>query len=388
MILDVDYAELILSFSDTCLQTGDLPEALKYIEDGNKIAQQMKSQYQPVFLERLGTIYALLGDTGKALHYFKQEWYISEKLCEASPGNTSFKNGLAGTYAKIGEIYEAAEPAKALGYYAESIKLHETLCKDFPGDKQYMDPLATSYFKPGELYAGLQQWEQALPYFEKSFVISKALFDEEPANADYKDGLAKVYQYLGRVAATGMVPEDMAHYYNEYHRLRTELANDYPENAGYINGLAISFSRLGEMQAEPNAALTFFSEYHRLEQMLCRAHPGSIEYKNGLAIACLKMAETEGLLGHADNALFYFDESIGQAEELYTTYPVNPAFADGVALTHWKKGYFYLNANEVLQARTCFEKARQLWSELVSAFPAIDKFKTDLSDVISVLSAF
>jgi hypothetical protein len=73
----------------------------------------------------------------KALDFFEKRSELGKSLYEAYPNNVSFKNGLAISYYKLAQQYQAANnDLKAVDYFKNAEKLWEELVIEAP---QYVD---------------------------------------------------------------------------------------------------------------------------------------------------------------------------------------------------------------------------------------------------------
>ncbi|MCI4669911.1 MAG: hypothetical protein MRZ79_17375, partial [Bacteroidia bacterium] len=73
----------------------------------------------------------------EALKYFELDLGITQELYDSYPQNVSFKNGLALSYANLGEYYKKSDKDKARKNYVQAKVLWEELTKDFPSYAQF-----------------------------------------------------------------------------------------------------------------------------------------------------------------------------------------------------------------------------------------------------------
>ena len=57
---------------------------------------------------------------------------MGKELHAAYPDNVGFKNGLAVSYAKLGQFHQEGDPEKARAYFSQAERLWDELVKAFP----------------------------------------------------------------------------------------------------------------------------------------------------------------------------------------------------------------------------------------------------------------
>lgn len=89
--------------------------------------------------ERIGMFYRTTGQLQKALTFFEKDAALSEALYEAYPDNVSFKNGLAISYAKLGEFYrdQRGDRAQARRWFEKTEALLAALATSFPAYAEF-----------------------------------------------------------------------------------------------------------------------------------------------------------------------------------------------------------------------------------------------------------
>ncbi len=83
-----------------------------------------------------------MGNLEASMKAFKRYEAIQIYLLEKDPQNVSFKNGLAISYAKLGDFYKVDKKEKAREYFTKGKILWSELVEDFPSYaqfKQYLD---------------------------------------------------------------------------------------------------------------------------------------------------------------------------------------------------------------------------------------------------------
>lgn len=87
--------------------------------------------------ERIGRYHTTTGNLNRALEIYEEFTRLQKELYAAYPNNVSFKNGLAISYVKLGEINEKIEKkAEATAYYQQAAALWSQLVQSAP---QYVE---------------------------------------------------------------------------------------------------------------------------------------------------------------------------------------------------------------------------------------------------------
>jgi tetratricopeptide (TPR) repeat protein len=149
--------------------------------------------------------------------------------------------------------------------------------------------------------------------------------------------------------------------------------------------LAISYEKLGSTHTalgNLEKALTFFEKDIELSKELYEAYPTNVSFKNGLAISYEKLGSTHSALGNLEEALCFFEMFNQLSKELYEAYPQNVDFKSNLAESFLLLGIYFLDINsDKTKAKSCFQQAESLWTELVRDAPLYAEFKRFLDKV-------
>jgi len=122
------------------LNTDYLSGALYARYAGSVVEYLESSRHEKGLLnERIGMFYRTTGQLQKALTFFEKDAALSEALYEAYPDNVSFKNGLAISYAKLGEFYrdQRGDRAQARRWFEKTEALLAALATSFPAYAEF-----------------------------------------------------------------------------------------------------------------------------------------------------------------------------------------------------------------------------------------------------------
>lgn len=74
----------------------------------------------------------------------------------------------------------------------------------------------------------------------------------------------------------------------------------------------------------------------------------------------------------------YFEKDAQLTKELYTSYPENVSFKNGLAISYIKLGLIYEEKKESEKSKNWYKKAQTIWNEMVKAYPNYVEFKKNL----------
>ena len=338
-----DQIDILFDKGDVLAKKGQLIDAFETFKLTLEWAEKYdRKNTEGLCHERMGHIQTMLGDLTKALEHFQKYRQVETELMHSSPKDATYKYNLAISY-------------------------------------QYL----------GDTHSSLGNLEKALEFFEDYNRLEKELYESYPQNVDYKNGLAISYARLGDTHSSLDNLEKALEFFEDYNRLAKELYESYPQNVDYKNGLAITYERLGNTHSSLGnleKALEFFEDYNRLAKELYESYPQNVDFKNGLAISYSKLGDTQRLLGNLEKALEFFEDYKRLEKELYESYPRNVYFKNGLAISYAKLGeVFNDKKNEKERARLFFEKAKEIWEELVVQAPQFIQFQRHLENVKDIL---
>ena len=190
-----------------------------------------------------------MGNLPQALNFFEQYNLLTKELYEGSPNNVSFKNGLAISYAKLGETHsDLGNLQQALIFFEEQTILFKELYEAFPNNVSFKNGLATSYSKLGQTHADMGNLQQALSFFERSNLLTKELYEAFPNNVSFKNGLAIAYIKLAVVYRDHYRDmEKVRGLFEDARRHLQELIQLTPQNTAFQQNLAWVAGEHGEL---------------------------------------------------------------------------------------------------------------------------------------------
>ena len=360
-------------------------EAVTYAKLGESvISNPLKPDRNlAVLCERLGSYHRALGNLPQALTFFEERNRLGQELYAAYPQNVEFKNSLALSYQYLGITHrDLGDLQQALIFFEQCNELEKELYAAYPQNVEFKYVLQVSYEKLGVIHSALGKIEVALNFYEKENQLLEELYADNPQNVSFKNGLAISYQYLGNTHSVLGNLQQALTFFEQCNELEKELYEDYPQKVEFKYGLAISYERLGQTHSALGnlpQALTFFERYIELAKELYAAYPQNVSFKNGLAISYLKLGQTHLDLGNLEQALTFLEQYNELEKELYADFPQNVEFKNSLALSYQWLGWFHeqkLQNQE--KAQECYRASQELLQALVESFPAYVAFKENL----------
>ncbi|MCP4696799.1 MAG: tetratricopeptide repeat protein [Gammaproteobacteria bacterium] len=182
---DVSGLQTFLTESATAWKHSDYPTALKKLEQGLKLARQLKHQQAiSTFISNLGVVYNDLGQYAKALEYYEQALVIRRKIGD--------RKGVGNNLTNIGVVYKnLGQYAKALEYYEQALLIKREI-----GDRKGEGNNLTNI---GVVYKNLGQYAKALEYYEQALLIKREIGDRKGVGNNLTN-IGVVYDDLGQYA--------------------------------------------------------------------------------------------------------------------------------------------------------------------------------------------
>ena len=168
----------------------------------------------------------------------------------------------------------------------KSKQIEKELHENDPQNVEYKNNLAVSYSKLGDMHFQLEHYEKALVYFKEYNQLEKELYENQPNNARFKRGLAISCQYLGNTYDNLGEKEVSLSFFQRFHDLMKELYFDFPENVDYKNGLAISYVKLASFYQRNGTntleVIAFYQKAREHWKELAERFPSYIQFQENL----------------------------------------------------------------------------------------------------------
>jgi len=201
----------------------------------------------------------------------------------------------------------------------------------------YKNGLAVSFARLGETHATLRNKQKALIFFEKYHQIAQQLYQADTLDLAFKQNLSISYQFLGKMyISLGNLEKALA-YFATYNRLNKQLYKTDTLNLELKHSLAISYQFLGltyTSLGNLEKALIFFEKYNQIAKELYKADAFNLSYKNDLAISYQFLGNTHSSLGNFKKALTFIEKDIELSRQLYETDGLNLEFKNNLSSSY------------------------------------------------------
>lgn len=150
-----------------------------------------------ILLQNIGNYYGHTGDLNKCLTTYGLMEKQFKAILLQNP-DPEAQNGLAISYEKLGETHSAlGNLDQALRFFEKDIDLSKELFKDYPNNVDYKNNLAVSYFKLGELERDKPNGkEKAIHYFRKCQLLLQELVEQAKGHREYQQNLQEVTEAI------------------------------------------------------------------------------------------------------------------------------------------------------------------------------------------------
>ncbi len=331
------FAVMQFLFSEKVTETGNLTYGLSLNKNAEKIFSLINEEYnKAICLERMGSIYLMLGKIDEAMEWYLKYNKILKELAEKDPEDIDFKNGLGVSYSKLGEIYK---------------------------------------------YQG--KIDEAMLSYQKDVEISKEISEKNPDNIGLKNALAISYSKLGEIYQVEKKSSDAMKYFLLYYEIEKELHETNPENNRFKNSFAISNMKLGgvyESEGKINNALNYFLLFNKLEKELHETDPENVEFSNNLAISYSRAGRIYKSQGKLNKAILFYQKDMEIAKELFERNQDNVEYGNNLSISYRELGDFYREDNKIESAKECYLKQNNILLEILKKSPQSQKYKRSLAN--------
>jgi tetratricopeptide (TPR) repeat protein len=153
--------------------------------------------------KRLGSLYALLGDTSRSLALQQQALSLSESLAAEHPVNQGLRNDVAMCYTDLGRTYLGNQRfAEALRSYRRAEAITRSIVATDPSDAQarWLNGLVLNSI--GFTLTHMHREADAVMSHTQALALLEALAQAEPRNETYQYNVANTQQLIGDAYAS------------------------------------------------------------------------------------------------------------------------------------------------------------------------------------------
>jgi tetratricopeptide (TPR) repeat protein/energy-coupling factor transporter ATP-binding protein EcfA2 len=179
-------------------------------------------------LNRIGDIWALLGNTKKTLESYEMALEIFKKIAESDATSAQAQRDLSVSYNKIGDVYlTLGRTEDALRSYEMDLEISKKIAESDATSAQAQRDLSVSYEKIGNVYLTLGRTEDALRSYEMALEISKKIAESDATSAQAQRDLSVSYTKLGSVYEKNQTQTQAIAYYEKGFPVALRLSKDY-----------------------------------------------------------------------------------------------------------------------------------------------------------------
>ena len=292
---------------------------------------------------------------GSALAYY-------EDFVRQRGNDPTLKAGLAAAQLRLAKIQrELGEEAKAKDTLQAAIALHEAALRDRPDDRALRDGLAQCCVQLG--FAELPS-DQALPHFQRAISLWEPLVAAEPANTVYLAELANAYDLATFLHDRNQRIAETLHAQERAFALRQAMVAARPDDPSTHNALSSSLNNLGallERVSRDNLLgmqiLRRAAQHSRIAEAKA---PQVIRYGRALTVALRNIAVGERQLGHFDQALRAFRESLAVSQRLARDNPAIPSLRRELIQDYRSIGDLFREQGRMAEAVRTYRQSREL----------------------------
>ncbi len=270
-----------------------------------------------VALQRMGDVYAQLGQNQETARLYEQSVKIFDRLAVQEPDNDWLPWNCAVSFDKLGSLSES-DTAAARSYFERSLHLREALVAKINPTTPPIPParrhlaLVVSYIKLANLMLQFGDPPAALDHAQRAVRESEGL-----EAAGLAPGLAKQFQgmalyLLGRTLAHRQAVDEARQYLQRALSLRRRLVRENVTSADAKRELGAALDALGDLEVEQghaSAALEYYRQAQEMYLALCQKEKGVMEDEWYLAGSHYRLGVARQLSGDLAGARQAFTES-------------------------------------------------------------------------------
>jgi tetratricopeptide (TPR) repeat protein len=256
-------------------------EFIRWQENALSTAQHLNDKSsEGIHLGNLGTAYAALGETRKAIEFYEQALQIDREIGDRRGEGIALGN-LGNAYANLGET------RKAIEFYEQALQIDREI-----GDRRG-EGIALGNL--GNAYANLGETRKAIEFYEQALQIDREIGDRRGESADLGN-LGLAYAALGETRKA-------IEFYEQALQIDREIGDRRGESAD-LGNLGNAYANLGETRK----AIEFY------EQRIAIAR--EIGGRRGEGIALGNLGNAYANLGETRKAIEFYEQYLAIAREI------------------------------------------------------------------------
>ncbi len=307
------------------------------------LVEQAKATYAKIlahggrgeFTEEIGLVNVRLGDGGRitgrtdqAIAEYKRAIRQFQKLADASPRISKYRQELADAYNWLGETERptAKYRSDAEAAYDHALSLQQNLQHQFPTDPAYQLMLARTYYNRGILRKDSGRAKEAEGDYREAIRLLTPLAagnSSAKSSSQYKQELARAENNLARLMFDAQLPGNPGKLYQNAIRAGEDLTRNQPQNRDYKFELAQYYDNFATLlESEKRAGPALDNSGHALalyEQLtqplpLWMMHLGLLHNIRGHILESKNLQEAESEYQQSVNAFRQLPSSAQTAD--------------------------------------------------------------------------
>jgi serine/threonine-protein kinase len=292
---------------------------------------------------------------GSALAYY-------EDFVRQRSDDPTLKAGLAAAQLRLARIQrELGEEAKAKDTLHAAIAQHEAALRDRPDDRALRDGLAQCCVQLG--VAELPS-DQALRHFERAISLWEKLVRAEPANTVYLGELAYAYDLSSFLHDRNQRVAETLHDQERAFALRQAMVAARPDDPSTHNALSSSLNNLSALldrvSRDNLLGMKVLRQAAQHSRIADAKAPQVTRYGRALMVALRNIAVGERQLGHSDEAIQAFRESLAVSQRLARENPAIPSLRRELVQDYRSIGDVLREQGRMAEAVKTYRQSREL----------------------------
>ena len=364
-----------------------LEESKQNLEERTKSLRQARSSVERFAIDLAEQLATVPGMEPLRRSLLEEALRDYQGFVEQTPDDPTLRFDLAISHSKIGGIHERlGDSRRALVAYGHATRLYAMLVNKQTDNIRYRHDLAVCHNNVGQVLMQEGRTGDARAAYLKAITILRQLRKQSPNNSSHQASLALTLTNLGQLQReTGEIAAS-TQTYEEAVEMQRDLAARSPYRREFQNQLASSNNELSFLFGANDLAKaeSYNSEALAVYQRLSQAEPDQWLYQASLA-TCYNnrgsIFKRSGLLAEATQA---YEDAIEIQERLVKLAPGVVRFSSELGVSRNNLGQSL--ANDLPdRAELHFQRAQELFRQLVTDWPQSPKYRASLGGVMNNL---
>lgn len=382
------------------LQDRNLTLASAAFDEMESMLEQLAPKHpQDEEIQRnLGIVYSIIGDISvqngeldRAELLYQKDLAIATALHRKHPLDLTTKRDLCLSLDRIGNMAaQRGHPEKAMEFYLQSRHEREQLHLAEPLDQRSTRELFVSYMKGGDTRMLLNDVEPALADYQKALTLA-----DELANFDPRDATAKRFQSLSAevladVAIQQSRLDDALRYAKKSLAISQALAEQDPTNGQMQRDLYIGYAKVAKVllgQKEFDECLAQLNLAMDIVKTDYLRQPESLQTIRDYSFLLLRFAETHLQAGNASLAANDCQTVLQMLDATPESNRQDAISRRRYANATTMFGQARLAEGKMAEARSAFERSRQLTLGMIEESVRVEQMQQDLKEIESLLAS-